>query len=99
MQEGNLFSYVALFGWVPVSVWLYARYRPETATAVTLLGAVLLLPERVAVDLPVIPELDKYSVGALCALVGCLWKCRSRLSSARIGRGVDGLWIALLVGQ
>lgn len=99
MDSANIFSYVALLSWIPISLIMFSYLRPQTATALALLGAILLLPETVGFDLPIVPEFDKQSAGALGALFGCMWKCRQRLLSARIGRGIDLLWVLLLVGH
>jgi hypothetical protein len=99
MEQSYIVAYVALVSWIPISLVMFAFLRPQTATALALFGAVLLLPERINIDLPVLPEFDKASAGALGALLGCLWKCRPRLRAARIGRGIDWLWILLLLAQ
>jgi hypothetical protein len=73
----NLLAFVALVLWVPATVILFRSTRPSIAVAVSLVAAVLLLPERVELtDLPALPPLDKQVVAALSAL----------LASALLGR-------------
>jgi len=74
MFEGpsaNFVAYAAILGWPLVAFAIY-RLRPfPEAIAWTVLGALLILPSRVAIKIPMIPALDKSSVGSLAALLGC----------------------------
>lgn len=68
---GNLFAYSTLFIWPLIGIWLYKKYPPVQATFSTIVGGYLLLPVKTAIDLPLIPALDKQSIPAIVALLGC----------------------------
>ncbi|MCE8442503.1 hypothetical protein LZ187_22525, partial [Rhodovulum sulfidophilum] len=60
---------LALWSWVIVTVILFRVLRPAGALVACLLGAYLLLPVRVTVDLPLLPALNKHSLPAIAAAV------------------------------
>lgn len=93
----NPLAYAALFLFIPLTLALYARLPATKATIVTVLSGVLFLPEVLAVDPPLLPPMDKTSITAFWALVGCLWKARGKLRRARPLRGVDSLFVLLLL--
>ncbi|MCA9575685.1 MAG: hypothetical protein R3B40_08775 [Polyangiales bacterium] len=93
----NLLAYAALFLFIPVTLALYARLSATKATIVAMLAGVLFLPEVLAIDPPLLPPMDKTSITAAWALVGCLWKARRQLVRARPLRGIDGLFVLLLL--
>lgn len=99
LGEPNLFAYLALFLWVPVTMVAFSRLRPPMATMVCVLGGAMFLPEQLAVDPPLLPPMDKRSLTAVWALVGCLWKARDRIRAARPLRGMDVLFLLVLVGN
>ncbi len=68
----NPFAYLVLFAWPVVITWLYSARRPMQATVIALLGAHLLLPVHLEVDLPLIPPFDKHSLPNTAAFVACL---------------------------
>jgi hypothetical protein len=98
-DEWGWVSALALIAWVPFSFWLFLRERPARAAAHTLIWAVMWLPEGAAFDLPALPPLSKYSIGAICALLGLWWKAPGRLRAARPGRGYDWILLAMILGQ
>jgi hypothetical protein len=62
----------ALFAWPVVVLVLFKRYSPQVALCAAVIGGYLLLPEKTFVNLPILPNLDKYSVpifGAALALL------------------------------
>ena len=64
---------MALLAWPLVTLWLYSTRPINQATIWTILGAYLLLPTGPSIKLAQgIPQLDKVSIPALAALVGCL---------------------------
>jgi hypothetical protein len=95
----NLFAYAALFGWVGVTVGAFASLRPPLATMLAVIGGVMFLPEHLAVDLPLLPPINKHSLAGFSALVGALWKSRARLLDARPFRGPDALFLLVLLGD
>lgn len=95
----NWIASFALLLWPVVAFWLY-RTRPiNRATVWTILGGLLLLPVGEAIKLaPGIPQLDKFSVPNLAALLGCVFVARHRLRFfSRIGF-VEVLLFMSLVG-
>ncbi|HKU42085.1 MAG TPA: hypothetical protein VJR89_28195, partial [Polyangiales bacterium] len=93
------FSAIALIAWVPISIYLFARFRPALAASLVLIGGMMWLPEAAGFDFPLLPPLHKYSISALCALLGAYWKARPRLRAARFGRGWDLLVFGMMLGQ
>ena len=67
----NSFAYMALFSWPIVTFLLYQRKSVVKATLWSILGAYLILPAKVSVDLPMIPPLDKMSISSLSAFIIC----------------------------
>jgi len=93
---GNIVAFLALILWVPISLMLFAVQRPSRATAMVLLGAMLLLPVGVAFDFPMLPALSKQLIANLCALAGFLVFARINLRRARIGRGIEALVLVVM---
>lgn len=58
-----------IFLWPVAGAILFGTLRRPLAVIATVLGGYLLLPEGTALDLPLLPSLDKYTVPALVALV------------------------------
>jgi len=69
----NLIAYAALSIWPFVALWLFRRFQPIPATFWTIVGGYLILPVKVNFDLPAIPPLDKESIPAIAALIGCVF--------------------------
>jgi hypothetical protein len=65
---GNL----VLFGWPLVILILFKRTSKHAALLISVLGGYLLLPERVALDLPLLPSLNKHTLPAMVAFVALL---------------------------
>lgn len=61
--------WVALFGFPLIATVFYARWTLPFATAATVVCGYLLLPERVMIDPPLLPPIDKNTVPAFSALV------------------------------
>lgn len=69
---GNGFAYLVLLGWPLVAAALFSsRPRPE-ALVWTILAAFLLLPQRVEINLPMVPAFDRTLIPSLAALMLCL---------------------------
>lgn len=71
MSIANQFAYFALFGWPAVCVALFLRLRVESAAICSLLGAYMLLPANLEVQVPYLPPLDKTSIAALTTFLLC----------------------------
>lgn len=93
------FSAFALIAWVPISLWMFSSLRPTRAAIITLLGAFMWLPEVAAFDFPLLPPLHKFSIAALCALLGALWRAPARVRAARFGRGWDWFVFAMMLAE
>jgi hypothetical protein len=61
----NWFAYFMLFSWPIVVVFFVNRYPLKKTILWSITGAVLFLPERLSVDLPLLPPLTKNSVTTL----------------------------------
>lgn len=79
-----MFAYIALFSWPLVIVALFKRFDLQTALILSILGGYLLLPVSTAVDLPVLPALNKTLVPDLFAgiMAFVVW---NRLQSGKPG--------------
>ena len=76
----NDFAYFTLLVWPIVSIVLYKNYPVITATFWTIVGGYLLLPVGVEFDFPLIPALDKESIPAIMALIGCRYIANQKVS-------------------
>src|SRR6516164_1316804 len=81
--DANWFAYFAIVAWPIFALILYSTTSLTTATVWTVLGALLFLPSHAAIKIPMIPSIDKDSVGNLAAVVGCVFVAagRKRLST------------------
>lgn len=84
---------------MPVTLLLFAMYRPAKAGVIAMLGGMLLLPEVVAFDAPLIPPLGKHEVTALCTFIGCLAFGGGTLRRGKLRGGVGWLVLALLASS
>ena len=63
------------FGWIVIGLWpivalvLFRKYSLPLALCVTILGGNMLLPAGLALDLPFLPPLTKYSITMIVALI------------------------------
>ena len=70
MGSYNVIAYLVLYGWIPVVLVLFARFKPHVACTVAMLGQFLLLPASLTVDPPLLPPLDRHVIGGIGALLG-----------------------------
>lgn len=96
--EPNAFSYIALFGFLPIAILTFFTARPVVATTWLLLGAILFLPERVQVDPPILPPIDKQSFATFWVLLGCALRAPEKLRAAKPLRGIDLFFVFACVG-
>lgn len=68
----NLIAYLVLLSWPLVMVFLFKKLSPAQALTWSFLGAFMLIPPEVYIDLPLIPTLNKYTLPSLAALVLCM---------------------------
>lgn len=72
IQQGNLVALIALLGW-PVAIVVMFRVMPQTRALIwSILGAYMLLPQISAINLPLIPDLNKESIPNLMAFAICV---------------------------
>ncbi|MFT5731346.1 MAG: hypothetical protein ACJAZN_000078 [Planctomycetota bacterium] len=95
----NWLAFAALLAVVPIAIGLYQRLKPAAATAIVGLGAVLMLPESVAFDLPVMPPLGKDSIPGLAMVIGSYITAPSKLRDARPLGGIDLLFVLFCLGS
>lgn len=89
---------LALLLVVPGALIAFSRWRPVQAVLVITFVSLLVLPEAVGFDAPLIPPLEKESIPALCILIGVLLTASKEVKKAKPGRGLDLLLIGSLVG-
>lgn len=89
MEHASPVAILALLLVLPAAVAAFSFLRPTHAVLALFLGGILFLPERVELDLPLLPPFNKHSIPALCMLVGVLVTARDRIRQARPGRGLD----------
>lgn len=87
-----------LFAFVPVGLALYRLMPPGLATTVVVIASAAFLPELTEYDPPLIPPINKHSIGTLVALLGCLWVAPRRIGARAFGSAPDWLIVALLAG-
>ena len=97
MPIANPLAYLMLTLWPVVSWIFFTKMPPARALIWTILGAYMLLPPVVALDLPLVPDIDKYAAANLSALVAVLFLLRKRFGlwpESWLGRGLIVLYIA-----
>jgi O-antigen ligase len=95
--HANAFASIALAAWFVVAMLLFWKLRPPLAAALTVLGGRMFLPEAVSFPLPVFPDLNKYSIPPVAALIGCLFTARSWLGKTRRRVPAIDRWFLLLL--
>jgi hypothetical protein len=90
---------LALLLVVPASIVLFSTLRPTRAVLALMIGGVLLLPEKVGFDAPLIPPLDKASIPTICMLIGMMMKARQQVRDAKVGRGLDLALFVMMLGS
>lgn len=63
----NAVAYLALLIWPLVCVLLFRRLTPQRAVIWSLLAGYLFLPPLAEFDLPLVPDMDKFSIPNICA--------------------------------
>ncbi len=80
MHNPNIIAYLALVVWPFVAWKLWQKLGPGQALIWTVLAGYLLLPPLTAIDLPVIPSLDKSTIPNLMALACAVWLLKDKIS-------------------
>lgn len=87
----NWIAHLAIVGWPLVALVLYQTRPPAQATVWTVLGAFLLLPIQAFLKIPMIPAIDKGSVGSIAAILGSLIFFARDRGSVRLGAAIGTL--------
>ncbi|QHO78439.1 hypothetical protein ACH79_43485 [Bradyrhizobium sp. CCBAU 051011] len=87
----NWIAHLAIVGWPLVALVLYKTRPPVEATAWTVLGAFLFLPIQAFLKVPMIPAIDKGSVGSLAAILGSLLFFPRDRRFAKLGVAIGAL--------
>jgi hypothetical protein len=95
---GNWFAYASLVIWPLISIGLYHTKTVQAATLFTLLGGFMFLPVHTAIDLPMIPPLDKNSIPALSAFLGCWFVAKRRVLILGKRGWIKRLTLLFLIG-
>jgi hypothetical protein len=61
---------LVLLAWLPLSLYFFSRFQPQTAIILSVIGGQLFLPERAAFALPLIPDYDKITAISYSLLLG-----------------------------
>lgn len=96
MDSPNAFAYLMLAVWPVVTFVLFTRVDAARALIWALLAGYLLLPPVATFNLPVVPDMDKYSIPSLAALGMVLVVLRDRvavLPDAWVGRVLIGMFV------
>ena len=87
----NVFAYVMLAVWPVVTVVLFRQLPLRNALVWAVVAAYLVLPPVAKFDLPVVPDLDKYSISNLAIAFALVVSLRQRvvwLPQSRLARGL-----------
>ena len=96
----NTFAYLMLMIWPLVCVVLFRRLAPERAMIWAILGGYLVLPPVAEFDLPLIPEMDKYSIANISAFVIAMVVLRKKIPlwpQAGIARVLSALFVLSVI--
>jgi hypothetical protein len=74
-----------LLAWLPLTLYLFNRFPPAKAMMVSLLGAMLFLPQRTSFSLPVIPDYKGASAAIYSIIIGILIYDSERFSKFEAG--------------
>ncbi len=85
----NPFAYLMLLVWPVIAALLFQHLNREKAFVWSILGAYMLLPPVANFNLPGLPDMDKYTISNLSALVLTIWYLKVR----------PGIWPDSLVGR
>lgn len=88
---------IALIVWLPITAALFVVLRPHIAAAASMIFGVALLPSLRAIPMPVLPDLDQYTIPVFGCLLMTLLRVPHKLMAANPGRGPEAL-ILLMIG-
>lgn len=88
-MPGNQIAYLMLYLWPLVAWVMFARMAPAKALVWVILGGYMVLPPLTAINLPMVPDFDKYSIPNLAAAMAVVFVLKDRFS----------LWPTSLLGR
>lgn len=95
--DGNFFSILVFFLWIPFALWGARRWPPAKAAALLFLLPAMFLPEVVYFDLPLLPRFTKGRIAVFWVLIGVLLFHPQRLRALRLSGWIK-LLMSLLLG-
>ncbi|WP_050524810.1 hypothetical protein [Pseudorhodobacter wandonensis] len=93
----NALAYIMLIVWPVIAAVLFNRLPREKALIWSILAAYMLLPPLANINLPAVPDMDKFTIANLSALVLTIWVLHEKVSffpRSPIGRILIVLYIA-----
>lgn len=96
MPTANLIAYTVFYLWPLVTWVLFSRLDPARALLWTILGGYMLLPPVIAINLPMVPDFDKYSIPSLAAAAAVLFLLREKFNlwpQSKLARGLIFLYV------
>jgi len=93
----NALAYLMLLIWPVIATVLFQRLPREKALIWSILAAYMILPPLANINLPAVPDLDKFAIANLSALALTIWVLHEKVSllpRSRIGRVLIVLYIA-----
>jgi len=89
---------LALLAWIPFTFWLVRAYPLPKAAIYSVVGGILILPNRAAFDLPLLPDVDKEFIPPVAFLAAAFFIKRRAFKSARLGKGDERLFALMVFG-
>jgi hypothetical protein len=96
-MSANIVSYLVLFAWPAVVLYLFVSRPPHQALIWCILAGQLVLPEVASLKIPMVPAIDKESVTVVSAALGCFFfATRTKYQPTRWGL-TEVLLVAYLI--
>lgn len=93
----NALAYLMLLIWPVMATVLFQRLPREKALIWSILAAYMILPPLANINLPAVPDMDKFAIANLSALALTIWVLQEKISflpRSMIGRVLIVLYIA-----
>jgi hypothetical protein len=84
---------------IPVTLLAFLVAKPQRATAVVLVYAMLYLPQAIDLNLPILPTFDKNTLTAACVFAMLVSRHRDLLARARFPQSYEFLILLIPLGQ
>jgi hypothetical protein len=98
-NPGNPLAIIVLALWIPITFFLFTRYRPALAGTLAIVGGVLFLPEQVSFNLPILPDLTKVTIPVFSTIAACAIFARRKLSDTKAFEGIDAIFFVIPLGD